>query len=140
MRIFNEFSEIFKISTEIDDLSVKSSKVPFSGLISDYRQFWNLEYHGKKLSSSFFRFSIFHDQIIISILKLPSKTEKMPSKVRIAVKTSLLNCSGITIVTYRRTDKVVTRDRFAHNKKSDTKKKLVNNGAMLSEHPASCRD
>ena len=40
----------------------------------------------------FFGFTFFHGQIIICILKLPSKTAKMQSKVRIVVQTSWIKC------------------------------------------------
>ena len=56
------------------------------------RQFWNLEYRGKKLSSSFSRCSCSQGQILVGNLKLSSKTAKWPSTMKIAVEKSCPNC------------------------------------------------
>ena len=78
---FSKFSN-FSQKEKNYGTSVKKFTGRFSGLIQ--RQF--IIYH---LRFSCWR--LFYGQVIVWILKLPSKTAKLPSKVRIAVQTSWSN-------------------------------------------------
>ena len=67
---------------EIDELSVKSFKSRYSDLISYLKTV--LEYQYRRFSG----ISVFHGQIIIWILKLPSKTAKLQGKCEFPCKHS----------------------------------------------------
>ena len=78
---------------EIDHLSVKSFTGRNSGLISDFKTVLESLIPGQKsFHLCFSGFMLFYGQIIVLISKLPSKTAKLPSKVRIAVLKSWLSC------------------------------------------------
>ena len=73
-----------KINHWLELWSDFSSKYSFGILNMKAKKLSYLHFHG---------LTVLHGQIIVWILKLPSQTTKLPSKIQIAVQKTLLNCT-----------------------------------------------